>query len=182
MATFQVDLQGSTDTVVAATDKVQFAGSGFDQPVRVSEYQDSMFVKGSGGANKSSGNTPKNNKYVSSTEVDIGAGTVNLSTLTDADAALKINFSHGVAVDLSDVKLYAYDGVDTANAPVGVTFQAAEIGDTSWTNAEGSANALAIDDSAAAAMSHDMFIATSASPESVGLKSSFKLRVELTYS
>jgi len=62
-----------------------------------------------------------------------------------------------------------------------VTFQAAEQGDSAWTNAEGSAAALTLTDQGAAT-SHDYFIAVSASPESVGLKSAFALRVELTYS
>lgn len=182
MATFTFQLQGTTPTTIEATDIIQFAGAGgFDSKITAGQYNDSTHVESSVGANDSSANAPKNNKYISATEVDIGAGTVLLSSLTDADAALKINFSDPSAVATESASFYAYDGVTTTAVPTGVTFQAAEIGDTNWTNAEGSAAALSLADQAAAT-SHDFFIAISASPESVGLKDAFSLRVELTYS
>lgn len=181
MATFTWDLQGTTDTTIVSTDTFQFAGGTFDDPVQVGEYQDSSHVKDDTNSDKSSGNGPNNTKFISSTEVDIGGGTVNLSSLTDADASLKINFAHGSSVQVTDHIFYAYDGTTTTNGPTDVTFQAAEIGDSSWTQAQGSGSAVAVADSASAT-SHDFFFAVSASPDTVGTKSAFTLRDELTYS
>lgn len=189
MATFTFTLQGTTDTTIASTDIVQFAGSsGFDSKITVNEYNDTTHVKTSGGTNKSSGNTPNNNKFISQSggnggdsQVDIGGGTVDLDTLTDADAAIKVNFSDASSVSTESAIFYAYDGATTTNAPVGVDFRAAEVGDTNFTEAEGSGSALSLANQSAAT-SHDFFIAASASPTSVGLKDSFTLRIELTYS
>jgi hypothetical protein len=182
MATFTFTLQGSSDTVIGATDRLQFAGaSGFDSKVTVGAYNDSTHVKSSADANDSNGNTPENNKYVSGTTADWGDGVENLNLITEAECALKINFSDAASVEITDAIFYAYDGSTTTAVPTGVTFQAAEQGDAAWTNAEGSAAAVTLADQAAAT-SHDYFIAVSASPESVGLKSAFAIRVELTYS
>ena len=182
MATFTFTLQGSSDTVIGATDRLQFAGAGgFDSKVTVGAYNDSTHVKSSGNADDSSGNTPRNNKFVASGTGDWGDGTESLTAILDAECALKINFSDAASVAITDAIFYAYDGSTTTAVPTGVTFQAAEQGDAAWTNAEGSASALSLTDQGAAT-SHDYFIAVSASPESVGLKSAFAIRVELTYS
>jgi len=182
MATFTFTLQGTSDTTIGATDVLQFAGAGgFDSKVTVGAYNDSTHVRASGGADQSSGNTPRNNKYISSTEADWGDGTELLTAVTDAECALKINFSDAASVATSSAIFYAYDGTTTTSAPTGVTFYAAESGDSTWTGAEGSGSALSLADQAAAT-SHDFFILVSASPDSVGLKSDFTLRIELTYS
>lgn len=181
MATYAWTLQGTSPTTIEATDTIQFAGSGgFDSAITVGEYNDTTHVEGSGGANDSSANSPKNSKYLTSSTVDIGAGSVSLSTVADADCPLKINFSHGSAVAITNHILYAYDGAVTTNAPSGVNVQLAEQGDTNWTQAHGSGSALSIADSASAT-SHDFYILASASPTSVGAKT-FTLRDELTYS
>jgi len=189
MATFIFTLQGSTPTVIGATDRLQFAGAGgFDSKVTVGEYNDSVHVKSSADADDSSGNTPENNKFVSAaggtggdSQADWGDGTEDIDAITDAECSLKINFADASSVAITDAIFYAYDGTTTTAVPTGVTFQCAESGDTNFTNAEGSAAALTLADSAAAT-SHDYYILVSASPESVGLKSAFALRVELTYS
>jgi len=182
MATFTFTLQGSSDTVIGATDRLQFAGAGgFDSKVTVGAYNDSTHVKSSADANDSNGNSPENNKYVSGTTADWGDGVENLNLITEAECALKINFSDAASVEITGAIFYAYDGTTPTAVPTGVTFQAAEQGDAAWTNAEGSAAAVTLADQAAAT-SHDYFIAVSASPESVGLKSAFAIRVELTYS
>lgn len=187
MATFVWTLQGTTPTTIDATDKVQFAGATFDSAITVGAYQATTHVKSSGGANDSSANTPKNSKFISQTggtagasQVDIGGGTVDLATITTANCPLKINFSHGSSVVTSGAIFYAYDGTTTTAVPTEVTFQAAEQGDANWTNAEGSAAGVTITDDTTAT-SHDYFLLISASPEAVGLKSAFKLRLELTY-
>ena len=181
MATFTWTLQGGTPTTIEATDKLQFAGATFGSAITVSEYNDSTHVESSVGADDSSGNTPKTSKYIDTDSVDIGGGTVDLSSISTANCPLKINFSHDSSVVTTGAIFYAYDGTTTTAVPTGVTFQAAEQGDTNWTNAEGSAAAVSITDDTTGT-SHDYFILASASPESVGLKTAFKLRFELTYS
>jgi hypothetical protein len=182
MATFTWSLQGTADTTIeAGTDTVQFAGGSFDGSIIVGSHNDSTHVKGSGGADDSSGNTPNNVKYISSTQGDWGDGTEGLGSMTTGEATLKINFAHGSAVSCSSVTFYAYDDTTTTNGPTGVTFYAAEQGDSSWTNAEGSGSALSLDDSGSST-SHDFYVACSCSPDSVGTKGDFALRMELTYS
>lgn len=189
MATFVWQLQGSSPTTIDATDIVQFAGAGgFDSKVTVGAYNDTTHVKSSVGANDSSGNTPNNNKFISQaggtggdSQADWGDGTEDLDQITNAEAALKINFSHGSSVITEDATFYAYDGSTPATAPTGVTFVAAEVGDANFTGAEGSGSALALDDNTTST-SHDFYIVVSASPDSVGLKDAFALRIELTYS
>ena len=189
MATFTWQLQGSTPTTIDATDLVQFAGAGgFDDKVTVGEYNDTTHVESNVGADDSSGNTPNNVKFISQTggtagdsQADWGDGTEDLDQMLNAEATLKINFSDASSVITESAIFYAYDGTTTTTAPTGVTFVAAEVGDTNWTAAEGSAAAVTITDDTAAT-SHDYYIACSVSPDSVGEKTAFALRIELTYS
>lgn len=188
MATYTWYLQGATPTTIEATDIIQFAGGTFDSAITVGEYNSSTHVESSVGADDSSANTPKNSKFISQTggtggdsQVDIGGGTVDLDTITTANCPLKINFSDAASVTVTSHIFYAYDGSTTTVAPVGVTFVAAEQGDANWTAAEGSASPVTVTDDTAAT-SHDFYFLISVSPDSVGEKTSFKLRDELTYS
>ena len=188
MATYTWYLQGVSPTTLGATDILQFAGAAFDDAITVGEYNDTTHVESSVGADASSGNTPNNVKFISQTgggggdsQADWGDGTEDLDAITDAECTLKINFTHTSAVAVTDHIFYAYDGSTTTNAPVGVTFVAAEQGDPNFTAAEGSAAAVSIGDSGSAE-SHDFYIACSVSPDSVGEKTDFVLRDELTYS
>lgn len=180
MAAFTWYLQGSSDTTIEATDKVQFAAGTFDSPIVVGEYNGSTHVKSAAGTDDSSGNNPNNVKYISSSTADWGDGTESLDQMLASEATLKINFSDASSVTTSSAVFYAYDGTTTTNGPTDVTFYAAEQGDSSWTNAEGSGSALSLDDNAAST-SHDFYIACSTSPDSVGEKTAFSLRIELTY-
>lgn len=188
MATFVWQLQGTSPTTISETDIIQFAGAGgFDTPITVNEYNDTTHVKTSGGTNKSSGNTPNNNKFISQSggtggdsQADWGDGTEDLDQITNGEAALKINFSDDASVATTDAIIYAYNGVTPATAPVGVDVRLAEVGDTTFTEAEGSGSALALTNQAAAT-SHDFYIVASMSPTSVGQKTG-SLRIELTYS
>jgi len=188
MAVYTWYLQGSTPTEIQATDILQFAGASFDSAITVGEYNDTTHVESSVGANDSSANTPNNNKFVSQSggtggdsQADWGDGTEDIDAITDAECALKINFAHGSAVAVSGHIIYAYDGSTPATGPVDVTFVIAEQGDANFTAADGSGAALGVTDSGSST-SHDFFFIVSASPDSVGEKTSFVLRDELTYS
>ncbi len=184
MATFIWTLQGTSPTVIDLTDIIQFAGAAFGNALFVGNYNDSTHVKTAAGANKSSGNTPHNTKRINSTHYSLDGGA---STLLDAshpatgECPLKINFSHGSSVVTTDHILYAYDAANTLNGPVDVDFYCAEQGDSTWTQANGSASALTVTDDTAAT-SHDFFFLISCSPTAVGLKSLFVIRDELIYS
>jgi len=180
MATFTHYLQGTSDTTIADTDKLQFASGVFDGKIKVGEYNESTHIKDDANADKSSGNTPKNNKYISSTEISIdGGASESLSGIAEADCALKINISDASSVSVESAIIYAYDGSTTTNAMAGTTVQMAEQGDSNWTEAGGSGSALSLTDQASAT-SHDYFIAISATPTSIGTKTG-KYRMELTY-
>lgn len=188
MATFVWTLQGVSPTTIDSNDIIQFAGASFDDPITVGAWNDSTHVESSVGANDSSGNTPNNNKFISQSggtggdsQADWGDGTEDLDQITDAEASLKVNFSHGTAVAVSGVKFYAYNGTTPATAPSNVNVVCAEVGDTNFTEAEGSGSALSLDNSASAT-SHDFYIVLSASPATVGEKTAFAFRMELTYS
>lgn len=183
MAVFTFTLQGTKPTTIEATDYVQFAGSGgFGTAITVGSYNDTTHVESSGGNNDSSGNSPHNTKYLTSGTLSLdGGASSNVADLTTANCPLKINFSDSASVTTTNAILYAYDGTTTTNPPTGVTFKAFEQGDSAWTSAGGSASAVTINDDTAST-SHDYYFGISASPDSVGLKTAFKLRIELTYS
>lgn len=188
MATFTWYIQGSSPTTIDATDLIQFAGaSGFDDPIQVGEYNDTTHVKTAASANKSSGNTPNNNKFISQaggtggdSQADWGGGTEDIDQILDAECALKINFADAASVAISGAILYAYDGATPATAPTDVDVRMAESGDANFTQAEGSAAALSLADQGAGT-SHDYFVIVSMSPESVTTKTG-TIRMELTYS
>lgn len=175
-------LQGTTATTIDATDSIQFSDGTFDNPIQVSSYNDGTHVRSSTGTDDSSANTPNNNKYIDSTHISINSGASELlSGMTTAEAALKITISESVEITVTDIKMYAYDGTTTTNAPSGMTVQLAEQGDTTWVQAHGSASALTLGDHTTPATSHDFYVAISASPSSVGVKSANKVRLEFTY-
>lgn len=175
-------LQGTTATTIDATDSIQFSDGTFGNPIQVSSYNDGTHVRSSTGTDDSSANTPNNNKYVDSTHISINGGASELlSGMTTAEAALKITVSESVNITVTSVKMYAYDGTTTTNAPTGMTVQLAEQGDTSWTQAHGSGSALTLNDQTTAATSHNFYVAISASPTSVGVKSANKVRFEFVY-
>lgn len=188
MATYTWELQGNTDTEIQDTDLLQFAGSGgFDDPITVDEYNDTMHVESSVGANDSNGNTPNNTKFISQTgggggdsQADWGDGTEDIDAILQAECPLHINFAHGSAVAVSSHIIYAYNGSNQATGPTDVDFRIAELGDTNFVEAEGSGSALDVADSSSST-SHDFYFLVSASPASVGEKTAFTIRDELTY-
>lgn len=183
MATFTWTGQLTTGTqAIGATDVVRFAGAAFGTAVVVSSYQDSTHVENSGGTELCSTNHCHNTKYVASGTLSLdGGATSNVVDVTTANCPLKINFADPSSVTTTGGLFYAYNGSTTTVAPTGVTFQAFEQGDAAWTGAGGSAAAVTINDDTAAT-SHDYFFGMSATPTSVGEKTAFKLRIELTYS
>ena len=189
MATFTWTGQGtngSDNITIEATDKIGFYGAAFGDAITVSEYQTTTHNETSGGTHDCPSSSTvhlHNTKYISGTEFALDAGgteTLNGTNLTTAECPLKINFAHGSSVATSSATFWAYDGTTDSAVPTEVTFQCAEQADTAWTNAEGSGAAMTLDDNTTDT-SHDFYLALSASPEAVGDKTAFAVKIQLTY-
>jgi len=185
MATFAWTLQGTVATTIDVSDIIQFAGAAFGSAVFVGNFNDSTNVKTNVGLNKSLGNSPHNTKRIDSTHYQLDGGATTLldaSHPTTAQCPLKINFSHGSSVAVTNHVIYAYDGVTTTTPPVEVNFYIVEQSHSAWQLAGGSGAALAVFDHLTPATSHNFYFAVSASPSAVGLKQAFVIRDELIYS
>lgn len=187
MATFVWTLQGGTPTTIDASDYIQFAGGTFGSAITVNAYNGSTHVESSVGADDSSANTPKNSKFISQTggtggdsQVDIGGGTVDLDSISTANCPIKLNFAHGSAVAVTGWKIYAYDGSTPATGPSNIDVRLAEQGEANWTEAEGSGAPVNLADGSSNT-TFDRYILVSCSPLTVGLKTAFAFRTELTY-
>lgn len=174
-------LQGTTPTTIGATDSIAFSDGTFGNAITVNAYQGGTHVRTSGGVNNSASNAPKNSKYLTSSTVDIGGGSTSLSGVSTTNCPLKITVAFDSSITISDAILYAYDGTTTTSAPSGMTVQLAEQGDSTWTQAHGSASALGLTDKSTPATSHDYYVLISANVTSVGVKSANKIRCEFTY-
>lgn len=171
MSTFTWYLQGTTDTEITETDVLQFASTGFNSRIVVDDYNESTHVKTSGGVDKSSANTPNNNRYVSSNQVSINEGAnQSLSTVVDNEATLLIKIEDVSSFKIEDVIFYVYNGASVNTPPVDLDFQVAEVGDTDFTQALGRAFALALDDKTVASTEQNYYILASLSPENFGTK------------
>lgn len=186
MATFLWELQGLTPTEIdiGDADVLRFAGADFATGIAVTEYNDTTHVRLAGGTDKSDGNTPNNNKFISQTggtggdsQADWGDGIEDLDQIATAEAALKVTITDVASITVTDAIVYAYNGVTPATPPPNLDVRLAEVGDANFTQAEGSGNALALTDSGTPGTSHDFFLVPSVSPATVGLKS-FKIRFE----
>lgn len=174
-------LQGVTPTEIdfSADDVLRFAAATFASAIFVNQYNDTTHVKTDGGADKSSANTPNNNKYISQaggtggdSQADWGDGTEDLDQISEAEATLKISITDVANFVVHDAVFYSYNGVTPATAPVGMNVKAAEVGNANFTDAEGSGSSLALADQLTPATSHDFYIALSKSPTAIGLKTS----------
>jgi hypothetical protein len=186
--------------VSLSTSGLGFYGSGgFGASVAVASYQDSTFITDSAGA--VSGAEVTNIKYISSGSGQVGGTggeTVALSGIPIESATLNIHLqSTAAAVQVRNVVLYIYDRIDTDNPASGVTSHGFEIlpggsGDTVWTTGlAGSGQTLPLTDSpgesgvnaggAIAASGHDWYVGLSASPDSIGSKTSYGLFISMEY-
>lgn len=182
MVTFSWYLQGLINTLIDydAVDVLKFAGLTFSDKIDVDSYNDSTHVRTALGVDKSSANTPNNNKFISQaggtggdSQADWGDGTEDLDQITNAEATLKIHLEDTSEFSVKDAIFYSYkEGGATSEAPVGMTVKAAEVGDENFVTLAGSASALALTDQSTPATSHDYYIVLSKSPTAPGIKQS----------
>lgn len=198
IATFTWEYFGATGPAWTdiSTNTIVFAGSGgISTPVTVAAYQDETHIgTGDPGTDACGTNHSNNVKYISNTQFDSGSGTetLNDTNLTSDECTIRIRFTDGSSVATSNARFYAYDGTTTTTEAVGVDVEAFEQGvtATTWTTinddsgntgGDNSGQRLDLSDQSAAT-AHTFYIAISASPESVGAKTSFDFGVALTYS
>jgi hypothetical protein len=163
--------------------------------VTVAAWQDETHIGSADPGTDQCGTNHSNNvKYISGTQYDSGGGTetLNDTNLVATECTLQVLFTDASSVATSSARFYAYDGTTTTTEAVGVEVFAFQQGvtATSWTDInDDSANSggdnagqrLDLSDQGAAT-DHTFYIAVSASPESVGAKTSFDFGVALTYS
>ena len=178
------DTAAGTTTISGANHMLSFYGAAFGTPVAVDAYQTTTHNE-SGGNDHCTPNHINNCKYVSANIININeAGNQTLLSgtyPTEANCTLKVNFSHGSAVALSSVSLWADDGATATAVPTNIDFRMGEYGDDAWSSPEGSAAAKSLASRSAPATSHDYYLFVSASPEVVGTLTAFRIQIELTY-
>ena len=167
---------------IIATNLIKFCGAAFATKVIVGSFQEEMHIRTAAGTDTDACASPHlhNIMYVDANNCDIdGAGSEDVANILTTEC-IRVQFTHGSAVNTENAIFYAYDGTTTTTPPVGVTFHALEQGDAAWTNAEGSASAVSISNQGSSD-THNFYVAISATPESVGEKTSFSVRMELDY-
>jgi len=177
---------GSPEILPAASggfNTLGFFGANFGFSIRVGEYNNSSFRTTADGS--SNGGALPNLRWANSSGAYV-AGELTATELKEIDndeATLKITLTTDSAIQTQNSVLRAFDRVDINSNPSGVTILAAEIrnditagrgsGDTSWTSIAGSGSTLGLEDQTTEdSTTHDFFIALTATPTSIGEKTS----------
>jgi hypothetical protein len=198
MAVFTWEYYGATGPAWTdiSTNTIVFSGSGgLATPVTVAAWQDETHIGSADPGTDQCGTNHCNNvQYISSTQFDSGSGTetLNDTNLTNDECTIRVRFTDGSSVSTSNARFYAYDGTTTTTEAVGVDVYAFQQGvtATTWTlinddsgntGGDNSGERLDLSDQGAAT-DHTFYVAISASPESVGAKTSFDFGIALTYS
>jgi len=198
---------GNGTTALGASG-IGFFGSTFGSSVQVGSFQDSTFVTNSNGT--VNGGALNNNKYVgTSSGVQVnGDSTVNLNTVALASGSLNVRFTFDSVVMTQNGQFRIMDRVD-ADAPAsGVTSEvaqlcnggsgvnqstgAAQAGHNGWLQLAGSGTTMTLLSSPGSGglspngtgttdTRHDFYLALSASPSSIGSKTSFGGYLQLEY-
>lgn len=195
MATWTLTSQQTDASTVAVTttDHIWFnSTTDKNGNVVVGTYQDFIHIYDSTDTTHrctTGGTVHVNNvKPLTSTTFSLnGGGSTSLAAgaPTTAQCSFKFNFSDAASVATSAGKFFFFDGTTDTNAMAGVLPQAIQQSNTAWPNfattgVNGSGNALALADQAAAT-SHDFYIAVGVSPTSTGAKTVGKMKIQVTY-
>jgi hypothetical protein len=172
---------GSDNVTMASSDLIRFSGATFATRIRKTYYNDGTHVENSGGTERCTPVHLNNDKKTAAGKVSInGAAEIDLITAINGQACLKVNFSNDISVEAIDIKFYAYDGTTPATAPANMTVYGALIGDSTWTDIGGSANALLPPDQSTGT-SHDFYFLISVVPTTTGTLTALKFKIELSY-
>jgi hypothetical protein len=199
LATFNWFYYGSTGpawTDIGANTIVFSGTGGLTAPVTVAAYQDETHIgSGDPGTDQCGTNHCRNVKWISNTQFALDGGgteTLNDTNLVATECTLRIHFTDAASVAITNARFYAYDGTTTTDEALGVDVEAFEQGvvATTWTTINDDSGNTGGDNAGqrldlgdqGAATEHTYYIAVSASPESVGAKTSFDFGIALTYS
>lgn len=180
-----------------------FYGSNFGYSIPVGNYQDTTFITNSTGT--SPGPQVDNCKYLTESTVKLGSSVSGVSLLAVPNylSTLNIRFTNDNPVQLHNIKFYGFDRFNKNNAPSGLIMQGAIIihpdttqvvngsGSAAWINMAGSGGILDHPSSPGTSglspngpgtsdTRHDMYLALSCSPNSVGAKT-FGLWTEVEF-
>lgn len=195
--TFEGYMGSSPDWTDLAANTLVFSSSLTDltAAVTVSSYQDGTHAgNGDPGTDQCGTNHMNNVKYLTSSTMSVdGAASEDITdaNLATTECTLRLHFNHTSSVAVTLAKFYCFDGATPTTVATGVTVYAFERGRsaTAWTqindgNTVGGNNTgerLDLADSGSAT-DHYWYVAVSASPNSVGAKTSFDFGMTLTYS
>jgi hypothetical protein len=189
MASWQLVAQrtdGSSVVTLGQTDRIWFtSGASLGDEILLGDWNSGTHVSDSNDshhANCGGAGHVNNLKFVSNTEVSINgaaAATLSGSVPTQAQMPLKFIFTDASSVATSSAKFYAFDGTTDANPMPAVEFRAIEKGNTTWSEANGSGQALQLGNQAAAT-THNFYIGVSISPLAIGDKVG-KIKISLVY-
>jgi hypothetical protein len=169
-------------------DTLGFFGAGFGFSIRVGEWNQSSFVTNDNGTTNF-GQVP-NLRFANTSGTFVAGETVarELLEVDNDEATLRIRLNTDSSVQTQNASFRAFDRLSINSNPSGVTIRAAEIdkpnpsvrgsGDTFWTTIAGSGSTLALADQTAASSVHDWYLAITASPTSIGEKTSIGYYVE----
>lgn len=184
-----------------------FFGASFGTSVQVGQYQDTTFI--TNGAGTINGGSSTNTKYLgNSSGVSIdGDDSVNLSSVPVASGALNVRFTFDDPVKTQNGELRIFDRVDKDNDASGVTTQVAQLvnggsgvdasgnaagSNSGWMSLNGSTSIMTLLSSPGSGglspsgadtqdTRHDWFFTVSATPNSIGSKTSYGLFVQLEF-
>lgn len=203
-----IDFFNGPGTTGLTTSGVGFYGASFGTSVQVASYQDTTFITNSNGT--INGGQLTNDKYlgnVSGISID-GGSAIQLSGVPVVSGTLNIRFTFDTAVKTQNEYLRIFDRVDPDAPASGVTSQVAQFvnggsgvnqttgvaqaSHNGWLALAGSGTVMKLLTSPGSGglspsgvdttdVRHDWYCGISASPDSIGSKTSFGAYVELEY-
>jgi hypothetical protein len=200
MATFTWAFFGSTGpawTSIAAN-TVVFSGSLTDltAAITVADYNDGTHIGDNDpGTDQCGANHANNVKFLTTGTMSVNGGgseAINDTNLLQDECTIRIQFNDAASVSTSSGRFYTFDASVVTNEAVGVDAYAFEQGvtATAWTQVNDDTGNIGGDNTGerldlgdqGAATDHFFYLAVSASPETVGAKSSFDFGCALVYS
>jgi hypothetical protein len=143
-----------------------FFGDSFGSSTALGDYQSSTYATDVS-ASINSGPLP-NVKLVSSGSYDYEDTGRLLTLITRSECTLRITISNTSPFNLQNMKLIAYNGVDTAVGPDGCDVWGFEMGNSSWSLMSGSSNSLSLSTQTGNSSSYTYYVGLSVSPTAPG--------------
>jgi len=175
---------GTALMAVGATDRYGFYGAAFNDAIETAAYQDTIHVENTSNTEICATAHLHNTKYIAAGSMDLdagGGGALGAGMPTTVGCPIQVLFGHSSSVVTTDTTFWAYDGTTDSTGPADVTFYCGEASNATWTAADGSGAAMGLADDTTAA-THIYYLFASASPDTVGVKEDFAMKLQLTYS